>query len=176
MYLKLFWTQLEIVHLQGPCCLKPCSSRPYCTSQTSSYLYGQPEFQKEFISAEEAKRIVATKYVATVPASCSWWLVFCSLRDFFTIIMFPGMARRTHYRHLKTQSRVIDHKMALNFSRTVLTDCGFESHLSWYSLLFREFFSGLTNKNYLHSLWDWKCRIERKDVSLFVGKPQRYLI
>ena len=36
------------------------------TSQTSSYLYGQPEFQKEFISAEEAKRIVATKYVATV--------------------------------------------------------------------------------------------------------------
>ena len=31
LYLKLFWTQLENVHMQGPCCLKPCSSRPYCT-------------------------------------------------------------------------------------------------------------------------------------------------
>ena len=29
MYLKDFWTQLETVHLQGPCGLKPCTSRPY---------------------------------------------------------------------------------------------------------------------------------------------------
>ena len=30
VYLKLFWTQLETVHLQGPCCLRPCSSRHHC--------------------------------------------------------------------------------------------------------------------------------------------------
>ena len=29
VYLKLFWTQLESVHLQGPSILKPCSLRPY---------------------------------------------------------------------------------------------------------------------------------------------------
>ena len=29
-YLKLFWTHLENVHLQGPCNLRPCTSRPYC--------------------------------------------------------------------------------------------------------------------------------------------------
>ena len=34
MYLKLFWTQLETVKLQGLCCLRPCSSRPYCTNNT----------------------------------------------------------------------------------------------------------------------------------------------
>ena len=33
VYLKLFWTQLEKVHLQGPCCLRPYSSRPYCRLQ-----------------------------------------------------------------------------------------------------------------------------------------------
>ena len=32
MYLKLFWTQLENVHLQGPCRLRPCGSRPSCTN------------------------------------------------------------------------------------------------------------------------------------------------
>ena len=31
MYLKLFWTQLENLYLQGSCCLRPCSSRPCCT-------------------------------------------------------------------------------------------------------------------------------------------------
>ena len=30
VYLKSFWSQLETVHLQGPCCLRPCSLRPYC--------------------------------------------------------------------------------------------------------------------------------------------------
>ena len=25
VYLKLFWTQLENMHLQGPCCLRPCA-------------------------------------------------------------------------------------------------------------------------------------------------------
>ena len=29
VYLKYFWTQLETVHLHGPCSLRPCSSRPY---------------------------------------------------------------------------------------------------------------------------------------------------
>ena len=31
VYLKLFWTQLEKVPLQGWCCLRLCSSRLYCT-------------------------------------------------------------------------------------------------------------------------------------------------
>ena len=31
MYLKYFWTHLETVHLQGPCSLRPYSSRPYFT-------------------------------------------------------------------------------------------------------------------------------------------------
>ena len=31
MYFKVFWTQLVTVHLQGPCSLRPCSLRPYCT-------------------------------------------------------------------------------------------------------------------------------------------------
>ena len=30
VYLKMFWTQLETVHLQGPCCLMPCSSSRHC--------------------------------------------------------------------------------------------------------------------------------------------------
>ena len=28
--LKYFWTQFKNVHLQGPCSLRPCISRPYC--------------------------------------------------------------------------------------------------------------------------------------------------
>ena len=30
--LKYFWTQFKNVHLQGPCSLRPCISRPYCIS------------------------------------------------------------------------------------------------------------------------------------------------
>ena len=30
--LKCFWTQFKNVHLQGPCSLRPCISRPYCIS------------------------------------------------------------------------------------------------------------------------------------------------
>ena len=30
VHLKFFWTQFENVHLQGPCSLRPCISRPYC--------------------------------------------------------------------------------------------------------------------------------------------------
>ena len=28
--LKYFWIQFKNVHLQGPCSLRPCFSRPYC--------------------------------------------------------------------------------------------------------------------------------------------------
>ena len=28
--LKHFWTQFKNVHMQGPCSLRPCISRPYC--------------------------------------------------------------------------------------------------------------------------------------------------
>ena len=31
VHLKYFWTQFKNVHLQGPCSLRPCISRPYCT-------------------------------------------------------------------------------------------------------------------------------------------------
>ena len=31
MHLKNFWTQFKIMHCQGPCSLRPCVSRPYCT-------------------------------------------------------------------------------------------------------------------------------------------------
>ena len=30
VHLKFFWTQFKNVHLQGPCSLRPCISRPYC--------------------------------------------------------------------------------------------------------------------------------------------------
>ena len=32
--LKYFWTQFKNVHLQGPCSLRPCISRPYCSLST----------------------------------------------------------------------------------------------------------------------------------------------
>ena len=31
VYLKCFWTLFKTVHCQGPCILRPCISRPYCT-------------------------------------------------------------------------------------------------------------------------------------------------
>ena len=31
VHLKFFWTQFKNVHLGGPCSLRPCISRPYCT-------------------------------------------------------------------------------------------------------------------------------------------------
>ena len=31
VHLKYFWTQFKNVHLRGPCSLRPCISRPYCT-------------------------------------------------------------------------------------------------------------------------------------------------
>ena len=34
--LKYFWTQFKNVHLQGPCSLRPCISRPYCTYITET--------------------------------------------------------------------------------------------------------------------------------------------
>ena len=36
MHLKYFWTQFKNVHLRGPCSLRPCISRPYCSSLCSS--------------------------------------------------------------------------------------------------------------------------------------------
>ena len=33
VHLKYFWTQFKNVHLRGPCSLRPCISRPYCTMQ-----------------------------------------------------------------------------------------------------------------------------------------------
>ena len=32
VHLKFFWTQFNNVHLRGPCSLRPCISRPYCTN------------------------------------------------------------------------------------------------------------------------------------------------
>jgi hypothetical protein len=31
VHLKNFWTQFKNLHCQGPCSLRPCISRPYCT-------------------------------------------------------------------------------------------------------------------------------------------------
>ena len=31
VHLKFFWTQFKIVHCRGPCSLRPCISRPYCS-------------------------------------------------------------------------------------------------------------------------------------------------
>ena len=31
VHLKYLWTQFKNVHLQGPCSLRPCISRPYCS-------------------------------------------------------------------------------------------------------------------------------------------------
>ena len=30
VHFKFFWTLFKNMHLQGPCSLRPCSSRPYC--------------------------------------------------------------------------------------------------------------------------------------------------
>ena len=32
VHLKFFWTQFKNVHLQDPCSLRPCISRPYCNT------------------------------------------------------------------------------------------------------------------------------------------------
>ena len=32
MHLKCFWTLFKNVHCQGPCILRPCISRPYCSN------------------------------------------------------------------------------------------------------------------------------------------------
>ena len=35
---KYFWTQFKNVHLQGPCSLRPCCSRPYCNELTNCFV------------------------------------------------------------------------------------------------------------------------------------------
>ena len=45
--LKYFWTQFKIVHCQGPCSLRPCISRPYCT------VLGILIFETDVIKAEK---------------------------------------------------------------------------------------------------------------------------
>ncbi len=35
--LKFFWTLFKIVHCRGPCSLRPCISRPYCTYLSASF-------------------------------------------------------------------------------------------------------------------------------------------
>ena len=35
VHLKCFWTLFKNVHCQGPCSLRPCISRPYCTQKFS---------------------------------------------------------------------------------------------------------------------------------------------
>ena len=42
VYLKFCWTQLETVHLRGPCRLKLCSSRPYTPHCWGHLVFLQP--------------------------------------------------------------------------------------------------------------------------------------
>ena len=39
VHLKYFWTQFKNMHLQGPCSLRPCISRPYCSGNHIFLLY-----------------------------------------------------------------------------------------------------------------------------------------
>ena len=34
-----FWTQFKIVHFQGPCSLRPCTLRPYCS------IFNEPDIE-----------------------------------------------------------------------------------------------------------------------------------
>ena len=63
MYFKVFWTQLETVHLQGPCSLRPCSSRPYCTCFILFFLYFQGW---EFSRTSMATKILLKKSTITL--------------------------------------------------------------------------------------------------------------
>ena len=36
VHLKYFWTQFKNVHLRGPCSLRPCILRPYCSPDTKT--------------------------------------------------------------------------------------------------------------------------------------------
>jgi len=47
VHLKFFWTQFKNVHLQGPCSLGPCISRPYCIYQASGAL-GETSDESDF--------------------------------------------------------------------------------------------------------------------------------
>ena len=38
MHHKYFWTQFKNVHLQGPCSLSLCCSRPYCNELTNCFV------------------------------------------------------------------------------------------------------------------------------------------
>ena len=42
VYLKFFWTLFKNVHCQGPCNLRPCISRPYCTYLSN--IQGHPKY------------------------------------------------------------------------------------------------------------------------------------
>ena len=56
MYLKFFWTLVKNVHCQGPCSLRPCISRPYCsTKQSKSAKIGQIGYFSLFFLAELQK-------------------------------------------------------------------------------------------------------------------------
>ena len=40
---KKFWTQFEIVYCQGPCSLRLCISRPYCTYRPIVWIHDMTE-------------------------------------------------------------------------------------------------------------------------------------
>ena len=39
IHLKCFWTQFKNLHLRGPCSLRRCISRPYCTKTAQMYMF-----------------------------------------------------------------------------------------------------------------------------------------
>ena len=88
--LKCFWTQFKNVHLQGPCSLRPCISRPYCTSQNS------PNTKVVlFFDTKNTRKGAKTDYVlyhVSIQASLSF-IAYVDKRS--TKIVF-GLAHKQH--------------------------------------------------------------------------------
>ena len=59
MYLKLFWTQLENVHLQGQCSLMLCVSRPYCTAKRQNIALKTSLFSGTIVEEDENEEMMS---------------------------------------------------------------------------------------------------------------------
>ena len=66
VHLKCFWILFKNVHCQGPCSLRPCISRPYCTL----YVY--------HLTFKVSRTFVKNLQIVICPAYCSnHWLRAC---------------------------------------------------------------------------------------------------
>ena len=81
VHLKYFWTQFKNVHLQGPCSLRPCISRPYCIQHVVYVIKNRPVSPKMFTNERlftiQAFTITRVHCIASLLSST------CALTSFF---------------------------------------------------------------------------------------------